>query len=84
MTWGPEGYPSDQPDVPTYIHGEHTEREPFDHDPLDRPLHALHYGQPPIHLEPPPRSCFQCGGSGSDPADGSTCPVCGGWGMERP
>lgn len=32
---------------------------------------------------PPPAPCLVCGGSGDDPADGSTCPSCGGWGLER-
>ena len=27
--------------------------------------------------------CPGCGGSGDDPEDGSTCPTCGGWGLER-
>ena len=29
------------------------------------------------------RPCVNCQGDGSDPADGSTCPVCQGHGWER-
>jgi hypothetical protein len=32
---------------------------------------------------PPPAPCPVCSGSGDDPVDGSTCPSCGGWGLER-
>lgn len=32
---------------------------------------------------PAPEPCMVCGGSGDDPADGSACPSCGGWGLER-
>jgi hypothetical protein len=30
-----------------------------------------------------PVKCWHCGGTASDPADGSTCPACGGSGWER-
>jgi hypothetical protein len=35
--------------------------------------------------EPPPApvDCQHCDGDGSDPEDGSTCPVCGGTGRAR-
>ena len=37
-------------------------------------------GEVPPELDP---SCRMCDGEGSDPEDGSTCPVCGGSGVER-
>jgi hypothetical protein len=45
-----------------------------------------HYGPATVddgRLPPNVYPCWLCDGTGSDPEDGSTCPVCGGRGYER-